>query len=78
MPLFTKKAGDCRGTEVDGSFSKKWCQLCYTNGSFVDPSTTLPQMIEIVDRALKEQGSNPVFRWLAKKQIPSLERWKNV
>lgn len=29
MPLQTKKAGDCRGTETDGSKSEKWCSLCY-------------------------------------------------
>lgn len=78
MPLQTKKAGDCRGTEADGNLSQKWCKLCYENGAFIDPGITLPKMIEVVDRALREQGSNSVFRWMAKKQIPSLERWKNV
>lgn len=35
MLFQTKKAGDCRGTEKDGSRSEKWCSLCYTNGEFV-------------------------------------------
>lgn len=77
MPLFTKKAGDCRGAESDGSKSEKWCSLCYENGKFVGEDCTVEQMLEIVDSALKSQGSNVVFRWLAKKQIPSLERWRS-
>ena len=76
MPLITKKAGDCRGTEADGARSEKWCLLCYENGALIEPDCTLSQMIEKVDRALKENGSTAAFRWLAKKGIPRLERWQ--
>lgn len=76
MPLITKKAGDCRATEKDGSKSEKWCSLCYKNGEFVDPNCSLEKMQGIVDKALVENGSGRVFRWLAKKQLPSLERWR--
>ena len=78
MPLQTKKAGDCRGTEKDGSRSENWCSLCYENGAFVGPDCTVEQMQDIVDKALRDNGSNAVFRWLAKKQIPRLERWKKA
>jgi len=78
MPLQTVAAGDCRGTETDGSVSDTWCTLCYRNGAFIDPNCTLEQMQQIVDDALREKGSNAAFRWLAKKQIPRLERWKSV
>lgn len=77
MPLQTKKAGDCRGTEADERKSEKWCRLCYENGVFVTPDCTLDQMKIIVDNALKEQGSGSLMRWMAKKQLPKLERWKN-
>lgn len=77
MPLQTTKAGDCRGTEADGSRSDKWCSLCYVDGAFIGPDCTLPEMLVIVDNALKEQGSSSLFRWLAKKGIPRLERWKS-
>jgi hypothetical protein len=77
MPLQTKKAGDCRGTESDGTRSEKWCSLCYENGEFIGPDCTLEQMKVIVDNALKENGSGRLMRWMAQKQIPSLERWKN-
>lgn len=76
MPLVTKKAGDCRGTEADGSKSEKWCSLCFADGKFLSPNCTLEQMIEIVDSALKEQKSWFGMRWMARKQIPSLERWR--
>jgi hypothetical protein len=76
MPLNTKKAGDCRGTEVDGSKSEKWCSLCYAHGVFIDPDCTIDEMVRIVDKALKDQGSNLLMRTLAKKQIPTLERWR--
>ena len=76
MPLVTKKAGDCRGTESDGSKSEKWCSLCYVDGKFTGPDCTLDQMIGIVDKALRDQGSWFIMRWMAKKQIPKLERWR--
>ena len=76
MPLVTKKAGDCRGSESDGSKSEKWCYLCYENGAFIGKDCTLEEMISIVDRALKEQNSWFGMRWMAKKQIPHLERWR--
>lgn len=76
MPLHTKKAGDCRGTERDGSRSEKWCSLCYVDGAFVDENCTLDEMKEIVDNALRENGSGKLMRYLAKKQVPRLERWQ--
>lgn len=51
--------------------------LCFENGAFIGADCTCEQMQDIVDQALKEQGSNALFRWLAKKQIPTLERWRN-
>lgn len=76
MPLITKKAGDCRGTEQDGGKSEKWCSLCYANGEFYNPDCTLEQMEQIVDKALIENGSGRLMRWMAKNQLPRLERWK--
>lgn len=76
MPLQTKKAGDCRGTEADDTKSDKWCKLCYEHGEFITPDCTLEQMGVIVDNALKENGSGKLMRWVAQKQLPKLERWK--
>ncbi len=78
MPLQTRKAGDCRGTETDGTTkSEVWCTLCYQDGAFVTPDCTLDEMRGIVDDALRENGSGKIMRWLAQKQLPSLERWKS-
>ena len=76
MPLETKKAGDCRGTNLDGSKSEKWCSLCQENGDFLNPDCTVEEMKENVDKALVENGSGRFMRWAAKKQLPTLERWK--
>ena len=78
MPLVTKKAGDCRGTEKDGSKSEKWCNLCYKDGSFVGGDCTLEEMKKIVDDALIENGSGRLMRWMAQKQLPKLERWRKA
>lgn len=76
MPLQTKKAGDCRGSEADGTISDKWCTLCYRDGAFISPDCTLDEMREIVNQALQDQGSGRIMRWMAQKQLPRLDRWK--
>jgi hypothetical protein len=78
MPLQTKKAGDCRGSELDGTKSEKWCSLCYASGKFIAPNCTFEEMKQIVDRALIENGSGKLMRWLAIKGLPKLERWRNA
>lgn len=77
MPLQTKKAGDCRGSELDGTPSNQWCSLCYQDGAFVAPDCTLDEMCQIVEQALVEDGHGRLMRWMALKQIPQLARWKH-
>ena len=76
MPLQSRRQGDMRGTESNGSLSSKWCKLCYVNGTFTGPDCSMEQMIEIVDNALKEQKAWFGLRWMARNGIPRLERWK--
>ena len=76
MPLVSQKQGDMRGTESNGTLSEKWCKLCYSKGAFVGPDCTLEQMIAIVDGAMRQQGASSIMRWMAKKQLPRLERWR--
>ncbi len=73
MPL---ENGSKAGTEADGSKSSKYCNLCYENGEFKEPDITLEDMKVICDNALKEKGWIAPLRWMAKMQLPSLERWK--
>lgn len=76
MPLQSKKNGDQRGTESDGSKSETWCQLCYKDGAFTRPNATLEEMKVIIDQALVANGSGRLLRWMAQKQLPHLSRWK--
>ena len=76
MPLQTKKAGDCRGTEADGSKSDKWCSLCYSDGKFLSPNMSLSEMTAIVDDALRREKVWLPMRYMAKRQLPRLERWR--
>jgi hypothetical protein len=76
MPLKSKRHGDMRGTESDSSPSSKWCKLCYTNGAFTGPDCTIEEMIEIVDKALKSENAWFGLRWMARKGISRLERWR--
>lgn len=76
MPLRTTKAGDCRGTERDGSRSEKWCSLCWVDGEFVNPDCTVEEMVSIVDDALRREKMRFPLRWTAARQIPRLERWR--
>lgn len=76
MPLHTATAGDCRGTEADGTRSEVWCSLCYHDGAFIVPDCTLDHMRIIVDAALIENGSGRLMRWMAQRQLPKLERWR--
>lgn len=73
MPM---QDGEVAGTQADGSKSLKYCSLCYENGRFITPDMTLDEMKKIVDDALKEKGWMWPLRWMAKSQLPSLERWK--
>jgi hypothetical protein len=73
MPL---EKGKKSGTEADGALSKTYCSMCYANGSFIQPEITLDEMKVVVDDALKEAGWWLPLRWMAKKQLPSLQRWK--
>ena len=55
---------------------RKWCALCYTDGKFLHPNFTLAQMQAFVDQTLTNEGSGRIFRWLAVRQLPKLERWR--
>jgi len=77
MPLASKKAGDCRGSEADGSKSEKYCLLCYVEGRFVDPDCTVDEMMALVEIALKKDNAGLFMRKIAKRQIPTCERWQS-
>ncbi len=74
MPLNADKQGG--GTEQDGSRSLMYCSSCYQSGKFINPNMTLKEMQELVDKVLRDEVKmNPIFRWFAIHQIPTLKRW---
>lgn len=72
-----KKDKNGGGSESDGTLSKMYCSSCYQNEVFVSPEMTLTEMQELVENVLKnEMKWWKIFRWIAVKQLPTLERWR--
>ena len=75
MPLNKDIKGG--GSEKDGTLSKTYCSSCYELGVFKKPNMNVTEMQKLVDDVLKNEVKFPkIFRWLAVRQIPKLERWK--
>lgn len=64
------------GTLRDGTRTRKYCSLCYENGSFRDNFNTADEMISFVKGKLKEMGYSSMKRWFFTSHIPNLERWQ--
>ena len=47
------------GTEKDGSRSDEYCCYCYQGGQFVDPGSSLEEMIRFCDQKMAEIGVMP-------------------
>ncbi len=63
------------GTEADGSHSPKYCSMCYADGKFVDPDTTVEEMQDLVIEVLEDKHLPGFMARSAAKKIPRLERW---
>ena len=74
-PMSKDKQGG--GTEKDGTINKKYCSMCYANGRFLTPPDvdTAEKMQAFCIDAMRKDGMNRVFAWLATRSIPRLERW---
>ncbi len=51
--------------------------MCYANGRFLTPPDvdTAEKMQAFCIDAMRKDGMNRVFAWLATRSIPRLERW---
>lgn len=67
------------GSEKDGSISKKYCSMCYENGAFLTPPEidSAEKMQKFCIDAMKKDGINGLFAWLATRGMSRLERWKD-
>lgn len=75
MPI---KKDENKGTESNKTLSKKYCQFCYKDGIFIEPSISLTEMQEKCAEFFKIE--HPIFALLFVKKyvasIANLERWK--
>jgi hypothetical protein len=76
MPLKKDEKGG--GTNSDGSKSTMYCSHCYEEGKFSQPDITAAQMQTFVKGKLKEMGFPGFLAGLFTKNIPKLERWRNI
>ncbi len=69
-----------KGTEKNGSDSKKYCSLCYKNGEFIEKDITFDQMLEKGIEGLKNKKMNSFKRKMMisyyPKMLKKLDRWK--
>ena len=74
MPLSRDEKGG--GTERNGQKSIEYCSHCYSNGTFLQPDITLPQMIELVHAKLKSMYIPGFLCKYFTKDMPQLKRWR--
>ncbi len=78
MPL-SEKFGNF-GTEKDGTFNSEYCSFCFKDGSFVNPTQTLEEMIQSSIENMTGSDLNMPLKKateLANSFIPTLGRWKH-
>ena len=76
MPIAER---ELRGTEEDGTKSKKYCHYCYEDGAFKQPNVTLDEMIEISAKGWSNKDPTISYeqaKSFMKKHLPHLERWR--
>jgi len=66
------------GTEKDGSKSEEYCSYCYQNGSFLNESITLEEMIDFSAQKIDEAGIMPYAeaKAMTGQFLPELKRWR--
>ncbi|TES90741.1 MAG: transcriptional regulator [Candidatus Cloacimonadota bacterium] len=68
------------GPEPDGTYSEDYCQVCYEEGEFNEPTIRMEDMIERSARKMAEEMEISEEDALKKleKLIPTLKRWKET
>jgi hypothetical protein len=72
MPMHNKEDF---GTNADGSQSCDYCNYCFANGAFTEPSLTEEQMIKKVSTVMKKLNMTDKQIAEVKAVIPNLKRW---
>jgi len=66
------------GTNSDGSLNIKFCGICYQNGNFTSPETTLQEMTQKVKKEMEANQIPLNIIDLSINYLPKLARWKNA
>jgi len=66
------------GTAADGARVNDYCRFCYAAGDFIDPTITMPVMIDKCAQILASRGRMSIEEAQALMQslIPRLKRWR--
>ncbi len=78
MPMAVAKEENF-GTNADGSKTSEFCSYCYQKGAFTEPDITMEKMIETAAKGWADHDPNVSYEEalaVAKKNIPTLTRWK--
>jgi hypothetical protein len=65
------------GTDAAGYRVNDFCRHCFTDGAFVEPFVTMPQMLERCVSIMAAKGimTAPKARALMEETLPRLKRW---
>ena len=66
------------GTEADGAYTERYCAICYANGAFRHPASTVDEFLalSIEEFAVARKSGSGKLRLTMKKELPRLARWK--
>ncbi|WP_460273841.1 zinc ribbon domain-containing protein [Celeribacter sp. ULVN23_4] len=76
MPLSQDPLGG--GRNIDGTRSDHFCSFCYLDGDFVDPNMTAHDMQALCSEKLRVHGIWAPVAWFMTRNIPHLERWRDM
>ena len=82
IPLICQSCGlpftdESKGTNRDQTESEDYCNNCFQNGSFVEPSLSLREMeVRNLERAKKNENLTLEEAQEALKILPTLKRWR--
>lgn len=66
------------GTTAEGFRQNDYCQFCFSDGKFLEPESTLDEMInQVVPRTVAATGMKAAtVRYLTELTLPLLKRWR--
>jgi hypothetical protein len=64
------------GTNADGTRNTEYCHYCYQAGGFVNPGSSMQQVIDMSVAAMRNMHMLDTLIQQTKQIIPTLKRWK--